>query len=236
MRKFYVNNMTLYIFISVLLFGIYLFFNFGKYLDISNKPKKTDLIVCLGGTKDLLRIKKSVALFKYGFSKTNILLVTGGTENTIKDHKADKRIAYLDTLDNNITIIYNPYTKNTAEEILFIKKYMEEHQYKTVTIVSDPPYTRRISMLADILLNETCDINIVSSEPAWWTKEKYYLNQHSRSMAFSEFVKIPYNYLLYGVIDRFGYAHIVQNFEKKFEIRKKFSSFIFRHQEESKNE
>lgn len=231
------NEIVLYSLVSIILFGIYGFFNFGNYLDISNKPVKSDLIVCLGGTKDLSRIKKSVALFKYGYSKTNIVLVTGGTNYTKKDHNADKRIAYLNELDNNITAIYNPYTENTAEEILYIKKYMKENKYKTVTIVSDPPYTRRINMLADIFsLNEIGDVNIVSSEPTWWTKERYYLNKYSRSMALSEFVKIPYNYLLYGVLDKFGYLPAIQNFEKKFEIRKTFSDFIHNKVQESRNE
>lgn len=211
----------------LIVFGTYGFFNFGNYLDVTEKPIKSDLIVCLGGGKDLIRIKKSLELYRLGYAKKNILLVTGGTKNTEKDHNADDRMAYLGKQEDNISVVYNPYTQNTAEEIGFIKNYMKEHNYKTVMIVTEPPYARRIRILADIVDTEqNIDMTIASSEPQWWDNKEFYLNRHAKYMALSEFVKIPYNYLLYGVFDKFGYLPKIHEMEEKFKVREYFHQFI----------
>ncbi len=214
---------------------IYGFFNFGNYLDITEKPVKSDLIVCLGGGKDLIRIKRSLKLYRSGYAKKNILLVTGGTKFTEKDPNADDRMAYLGKQEDTISVVYNPYTKNTAEEIQFIDKYMKEHHYRTVLVVTEPPYARRVRMLAEILAPEqNMDITIVSSEPKWWNKKTYYLNRYARYMALSEFVKIPYNYLVYGVLDKFGYLSDVDGLEEEFNIREEFHQFIKTNLQETK--
>ena len=217
----------LYVFVLLLVAAIYGFFNFGNYLDATEKPIKSDLIVCLGGGKDLIRIKKSLELHEKGYDKSNVLLVTGGTAFTQKDHNADDRMAYLSKQEENISVIYNPYTKNTAEEMLFIKNYMKAHEYKTVLIVTEPPHARRVRMLADILAPEQkIDMTIVSSEPKWWSKKTYYLNKYAGYMALSEFVKMPYGYLVYGILDKFGYLSKAHEVEEEFKIREKFHQFI----------
>lgn len=40
---------------------------------------------------------------------------------------------------------------NTAQEIRHAKQYMLTHHYKSAIIVSDPPVTRRVKMLTDII-------------------------------------------------------------------------------------
>ncbi len=217
----------LYVSVLLLLISIYGFFSFGNYLDLTQKPVKSDLIVCLGGGKDLIRIKKSLELHEKGYARSNVLLVTGGTAFTQKDHLADGRMAYLDKQEKTTSVIYNPYTKNTAEEIQFLKKYMNQYEYKTALIVSEPPYTRRIRMLVDIFdVEQDHAITIVSSEPSWWHNEKYYLNRHAKYMALSELVKIPYNYILYGILDKFGYLSNMDELEERFKIREYFHAFI----------
>lgn len=216
-----------YIFVFLLGIAIYGFFNFGNYLDVTDKPIKSDIIICLGGGEDLIRIKRSLELHDKGYDKSNILLVTGGTAFTQKDHLADDRMAYLDMQDTNITVIYNPYTKNTAEEIQYLKAYMDQHEYKTALVISEPPYARRIRMLVDIFdVEQNHTIFIVSSNPSWWESKKYYLNRYARYMALSEFVKIPYNYLVYGVLDKLGLQLKVTEVAEKFKIRDDWHQFI----------
>lgn len=221
------NKKVIYTFTLLVVMAIYGFLNFGNYLAVTEKPVKADLIVCLGGGKGLIRIKKSLELYRLGYAQKNILLVTGGTKGTVKNHNADDRMAYIDRQEDNISEIYNPYTKNTAEEILFIKEYMKEYNYTTVLVVSEPPYARRIKMLADIFdMDENVDMIIVSSEPKWWNSQTYYLNKYASYMALSEFVKIPYNYLLYGMVDKLGYLSEIQALEERLKIREKFYQFI----------
>lgn len=222
MRKIF-----LYILLLLIVLGIYGFFNFGTYLNVTDKPRESDIIVCLGGGKHLIRVKKSLELYRLGFAKKKILLVTGGTKNTEKDHNNDDRMNYLGKQEDNISVVYNPYTKNTAEEIRFIKNYMKEHNYKTALIVTEPPHSKRISILADIVDTEqNIDMIIVSSEPKWWDNKEFYLNRHAKYTALSEFVKIPYNYLVYGILDNLGCLSKIHEMEEEFKLREYFHQFI----------
>ena len=68
--------------------------------------------------------------------------------------------------DKNLTILHIPYIKknhpdmnvvidespkNTKEEVLFIKKYMKDHAYKSALLVTDPPHSRRVSLLTSLV-------------------------------------------------------------------------------------
>ena len=56
--------------------------------------------------------------------KDKTLLITGGTEFTIKDPMKDDRISYLAKYPN-IRYEYNPSLKNTADELIFIKEIIK---------------------------------------------------------------------------------------------------------------
>ncbi len=99
------------------------FLNLGNFLDISQEPKKAELIVCLGGGEKNLRIKKALSIYK----EDNLLLITGGTDFTKKDPMKDARISYLEKYPN-IKYEYNPSLVNTADELLYIKKTMKKKQ------------------------------------------------------------------------------------------------------------
>ena len=65
-----------YLFLTVLIFvclGFFIVLNLGKFLDISEEPKKSDIIVSLGGG-DLDRIKKTKDLYNKDFSTKKILI------------------------------------------------------------------------------------------------------------------------------------------------------------------
>ena len=55
------------------------------------------------------------------------VLITGGTEFTIKDPMKDDRISYLAKYPN-IRYEYNPSLKNTADELIFIKEIIKNNK------------------------------------------------------------------------------------------------------------
>lgn len=189
-------------FIFLGLITVYSILNLGKYLDISKKPEKSEIIICLGGGVYLQRIKKSIQLYKNGYSSENLVLITGGTAFTIKDSMQDSRIKYISKNESNINYVYHPYVKNTFEELSFLKEYMKENGFKKVLIISDGYHSRRISILADFLDFEDTGLTytISSANLKLWNKEKYYENTYSLKTAFSEFIKIPYNFIKYSII------------------------------------
>ena len=82
------------------------------------------------------------------------------------------------------------------------KKIMKDYNFKNVSIVSDPYHTRRIQILADLFDFEKVgiELNIVGSDLSWWNKSTYYKEEKAIEVAFSELIKIPYNFIKYGLL------------------------------------
>lgn len=197
---------------------IVLFFSAGKYLDITRKPIKSDLIVCLGGGSSK-KIHKSRNLYSKGYSEQNLLLMTGGT-NIHRKYVMKKH--YPET-----KYIVSPHFNSTGQEIQFIKTYMAEHNYKSVILVSDPPHSRRIKILIDLISvnnDEKFTYVFVSSGVFWWKRNKYYQHPLALKFALGEILKIPYAYLYYGVIVKLG---ITWNESEYLALKKKYNLFMW---------
>ena len=187
----------------IVLFSILVVFvNIGNFLDDSKEPKKSEIIICLGGGDINVRIKKALELYQQGYSLKKLILITGGTIFTIKDNKQDSRISYIEDNMVNINYFYYPYTKNTVEELVFLKKFMIKNNYKKVLIVSDSYHTKRINILSSFIgfKKESLDIITVGTSLNWWDSSNYYTNILSIQAAFSELIKIPYNIIKYTFI------------------------------------
>ncbi len=196
-------------FFSILLVISLLFFvlfNLGKYLDVSMKPEKTDIIVSLN--KGIARVNKSLCLIRQGYSKKNILVLTYNRK-THNDYIVKKMPELKLIIDSS------PY--NTAEEIKFIKKYMVKNHYQSAAIVSDPPHTRRIEILTKLIRikgDENIKFIILGSKVPWWEKEKYYKDKRSFRFAITEMIKIPYTVFWYGFIEKFGIVWEISVYQK----------------------
>lgn len=196
------------IFLSILATVIY--YNLGRLLDITQKPKQSDIIVCLGGG-DGARIKRALELYTQGYSRSNLLVLTGDdrTKKRKKLGMDDKRIEFLKKTNQykNINLVHYKAIGNTKVEVIFIKKYMQEHHLNSAIIVSDPPHSRRIQLLLD-LINVTNDnklqFNIVSSNVSWWDTTKYYKSKKATAFAAREAIKLVYAYIAFGLLEKIG--------------------------------
>jgi len=211
-----------YIFSTLLVVSLFIFFNIGHYLDITQEPHKSDIIVCLGGGEKQTRIKKSLELYEKAYAKTKTLLITGGTAFTRVDNMQDDRMVFVHDKNSTATIKYNPMTRNTAEEMLYIKDYMLKHFLKDVIIVSGPPHSRRIQMFSKIFnfKESGLQVHIVSSHPVWWDKSAYYKSSLARQLVFIELLKIPYNYLKYTLLDKIGLLNTLNRLEDTLKGKK----------------
>lgn len=217
--------------IIFLITAVVLFFELGNIFDITTPPKKADIIVCLGGG-DIQRLQKAQELYHAGFSKQKRLIYTGSNifYHDMSDNEHAKKYykkAYFLAHGIPRSSLVHIWAHNTMTEIRRVKKYMLDHHYKSVIFVTDPPHSRRI----DILLHHICNYDkmkiqtiIVGSDAWWWDKEKYFLSKNASIYIFLEMIKIVYNYILYGVIERFG---AVSFFEKNFaEAARDIKSFL----------
>jgi uncharacterized SAM-binding protein YcdF (DUF218 family) len=176
----------------------------GKWLDMTQKPVKSDIIVSLGGG-DWHRYSKAVALYEKGYAQKGILLLTGAdvTPEMRREGIPDGRITDLKTYHPEIDYLYLPQLSSTREEVKYIKSYMQKNRYRSALIVTDPPHSRRFSILDNLIGESDAEplrFHFVSSGVTWWDKKRYYDNQTARKYALTELLKIPYNimYLLIG--------------------------------------
>lgn len=209
------------IFVFLFLF-LSFFLNLGKLLDVTKPPQKMDIIAVLGGDWSGNRIKKGLELYKKKYSKSGLMIVNrwsqiyveeNGTVYTndagyLKGHGVDEK-----------RIIQISGAGKTMYEIRAIKKIMNAKKLHSVIIVTDPPHSRRVSMLADTLENYRKDgINfiIVGAEQKWWDKKHYYKNNIALSYALEETVKLLANYFKYGILERFGLLGFAQKIYEPF--------------------
>lgn len=187
-----------------------LFFHLGEFLDISEKPENSDLIVSMGGDRDYDHLKKAIQLYKAGYSKSAYIMI-----NSYDYRKKQKHINLYDLphshylVDNGISkkkILFMHNASNTMEELRFIKKFLLSHNMKSVIIVSSPPHLRRIRFLAQLnnYKNNHIHITLIGSNPLWWNRKQWYNNPISRTFVISELIKFPINYLKYALLEPLG--------------------------------
>ena len=187
-----------------ILVGVYVFLNLGKFVDVSSEPVQSDIIVSLGGDPSGCRLKKALELYKEGYSKSGKILYTSRDSVSKSLDKNGSRKQYLldhGVAEKNIVHVKREMVFNTMEEVLFIKKYMLYHHYKSVLIVSHPQHSRRIQTFAQYFANyaeSRLRLHIASCHPRWWNASKYYENELSRKVTFLEVEKLIYNVLKYN--------------------------------------
>ncbi len=186
-------RMLVYKLIILLLLPPFVFLNLGKWMDVTERPVKSDIIICLGGgTID--RVKKSIELLEKGYSRQNIFILLG--ESWYNQPYIKKKYPKLQ-------VVIDERPKSTAEEMRFIKQYMKKNGYKSALIVTDPPHTRRASLflsLVSIGSDNDMTFKMVGSGVSWWDAEHYWDNKRSRGTVIREIIKIPYG--IWKLVDR----------------------------------
>lgn len=197
----------IFTFFCFLAIFIFIFLNLGKYLDITSEAKKSDIIITLGGGS-LERLKESILLQNKSFITKNILILTGDDRSKKEkaQNKEDKRIKYIkDNKIQSINIIHNPNLKSTIEEIVYIKNFMKRNNYKKAIIVSDPPHSRRISIiLKHLVKKDSLEFTFAKINSEWWNKNTYYKNKRALKFAINELFKISYTHMKFIILDKFG--------------------------------
>jgi uncharacterized SAM-binding protein YcdF (DUF218 family) len=192
-----------------------LFLALGYIVDAGQKPVKSDLIVSLGGG-DGRRIKEALRLYQKGYSKSGKFLYTGReiVNPALKPPYSFSKHAFL--IRNGVPaekILYVPrgVIFNTAEELFFIRDYMQRHGYKSVLIVSSPEHTGRIHLLGRWVASfdkAGLKLHTASFHKPHWHRATYFLSPANRHAAFLELEKMIYNMLKYSpfTIDETAYA------------------------------
>lgn len=187
----------------------------GSFFDISTKPQKSDIIVCMGGGNGE-RLQKSIQLLNKNYSFVPYIISSDANE---KDRKRKNSVLEKSNFAN---IKYLNFSKNTYEELKVIKIFMKNNNYKKVLIVSSPPHSRRINFLINNYIKFK-DLNIkytvVSSDTDWWDKNNIFKSKKAIKSIISESFKLTYNFLYYSFISKLD---ISQENEKLLDSYKKY--------------
>ena len=167
----------------------------GHFLDVSEPPKQVDIIVCLGGgTQE--RVEESISLYEQGYSLQDKLLLIG---------EVGYSLPYVRKNHPYLEFEADQTPQNTAQEIVFIKRYMQKHHYKSAMIVTDPPHTRRVKQLVSLLItpkDNTLKFVYVGTNVVWWNRKFYFENNKGFLFAQNEILRVVHNIIFYhlGVV------------------------------------
>jgi len=192
-------NFKIILLIFIALFTIFFFYNLERFVDISTKATKADIIVSLGGDQGC-RLRKALKLYQNGFSTSQKLIYTGNDSINKHFSKSASRYNYLKSHGVS-NIVHINGAVNTMEELFYIKKYMLKYHYTSALFVSHPFHSRRIITLANSIAHYKDDglhISVVSCQPKDWDKDNYYKNKKEMISALSETVKLVYNLIKYS--------------------------------------
>lgn len=84
---------------------------------------------------------------------------------------------------------------------------MKKHGYKSALIVTDPPHSRRVSLLGSLISipgNKKMTFRMISSDVEWWDAKNYYKNERARSFLIHESIRIIYSFFVYGTLHILG--------------------------------
>jgi len=177
---------TLYVYLLLVGIGVVVsIVNIGEWIDVSEKPHKSDVVICLGGGS-IERVRKSVSLVNDGYVDKMFLLGESWYNQP-----------YITQHYPKLSLTIDERPKNTQEEMCTIEKYMHKHHYGSAIIVTDPPHTRRVKLLASEVLKEDSNLSfyIVGTDVVWWNKYHYYKNMHAFNFVWHEVPKIVYRWI-----------------------------------------
>ncbi|HAU32386.1 MAG: hypothetical protein XD78_1157 [Desulfotomaculum sp. 46_296] len=173
--------------LSVLISLLFMFFYYaGYFLVLDEKPKKSDVIIILGGDQGA-RIHKGVTLYKDGYAP--YIIVSG----EITQANLLMASAVKSGVPKEI-IILEQRAESTYENALFSKEIMEQYGFKTAIVVSSNYHMRRVRMIFEKVFDKAnmtftyCSVQEPNFSPShWWLSEKsiqFTLTEYGKTLAF----------------------------------------------------
>ncbi|WKB35428.1 YdcF family protein [Terrilactibacillus sp. S3-3] len=149
MKKFLENKkVVLVIFGVLLLFAVFIFLFAGRFLDYSQKPVHSDVLIVLGGGGEEREIAAG-HLFKSGFAK-HVILSDGGSRFNPSLAYADQEKRWL--LEGGIpesVIIADRKSRSTYANAVIGLQIMKHKHFRSATVISSTYHMRRAKYIFD---------------------------------------------------------------------------------------
>lgn len=165
----------------------------GWYLSPQDPIEKADAIVTVSGGDNNARIKKTVELYKEGWSP--IVIYSGAAaEGNISNAAAMRNISVKMGVPRS-DILIEEDSKDTTENASFTAKIIKENNYKSIILVTSPYHQRRTVELFKKELGKDFKIINQSAIDEDWRKKGWWKDEQGRFLTIGELGKIFVNYI-----------------------------------------
>ncbi len=165
----------------------------GWYLSPQDPIEKADAIVTVSGGDNNARIKKTVELYKEGWSP--IVIYSGAAaEGSISNAAAMRNISVKMGVPRS-DILIEEDSKDTTENASFTAKIIKENNYKSIILVTSPYHQRRTVDLFKKELGKEFKIINQSAVDEDWRKKGWWKDEQGRFLTIGELGKIFINYI-----------------------------------------
>jgi uncharacterized SAM-binding protein YcdF (DUF218 family) len=171
----------------------------GAFLITGDRLKKVDAVVVLGGGGEH-RVAEAVRLIqeKYG----SWLIITEPGELDPPEMGMGSQFFRIDAIEMglspNAILITEKTAASTYEEALAVLHLMEEKQFQSVIVVTDPFHTQRTRIIFRRLFDETgLQVRVHPVPGHWYRSTTWFLSMEGWGHTVREYVKLVGNLLGY---------------------------------------
>jgi uncharacterized SAM-binding protein YcdF (DUF218 family) len=187
------GGIGLLVLIIVLIAGAYVLLRgAGAYLIYADDLEPSDVIVILsGGTES--RMNEALSLYKDGYGKILVLTETGEqTEGYEYLNSFDMRIQLMNNGVPSGNIMITDLTVNTTvDEAVAVRDLMQNRQYRSAIVVTDPYHTRRSKLIFNQVFDGTdITIRVHPVRSSWYNSRTWFTSAKGWQFTLLEYAKL----------------------------------------------
>jgi uncharacterized SAM-binding protein YcdF (DUF218 family) len=197
MRRSRVFKLLLIFFVACFVGGGIFFINIDRWLIIEDEPKKSDLIICLGGGCGE-RIKKVWNLYSQGYGSFILLTGPEWCDKEMEELRLSvkKRFLEIKRVPNEV-ILAEHESRSTYDEAINVKKIMKEQKFSSAIIVSAPYHMRRARYIfCKVFKDSDIKFYFVPADVPWIEK-KWWQTEEGIVGVVMEVLKLIYYWIKY---------------------------------------
>jgi uncharacterized SAM-binding protein YcdF (DUF218 family) len=159
----------------------------GRYLVYSLPPQSADIILVLAGDFYGHRVLKAAELAKQGYAP--LVLISGGPYGS--EMEGDYAITFLRTqgYPTRLFETFGHHAHSTIEEAIALRGELARRRVKRVILVTSDFHSRRSAIVFRLFCPGIDFISVPGAEP-YFHADRWWMDNHSRALFYSEWTKI----------------------------------------------
>jgi uncharacterized SAM-binding protein YcdF (DUF218 family) len=187
------NGIGVLFILLVIVMGVYIVLRgAGAYLIYSDEIEPADIIVVLsGGTES--RMTEALNLYNERYGKVIVLTETGEqVEGFDTLNSFDMRVQLLNNGVPGGNVIITDLTVNTTlDEAVAVRNLMQNRQYTSAIIVTDPYHTRRTAWIFNqVFTDESIKIMVKPERSSWFNSRTWFTSVRGWQFTLLEYSKL----------------------------------------------